>query len=232
MIVQFPIIKMPYGFTRTLQVQFDQEMREDLQLVKMLSKDPSMRYLMVYALPENSSDRSLSGILRFWGWTYLRRALANSYIFYSYYKQWPRLKKNVIGIGIEEFENQLDPFMILSAGRHTLLYLYLKLVENRYAQSGNPMQLTLTTNALEMAKSLIKKRNRRTNRIDLLVLSLWHMGEYFSQEEMEEHLKNELSFETMFSKMSSHYQNVMMTNITNYCISIYDDSYFLEDTLV
>lgn len=232
MIVQFPIIKMPYGFTRTLQVQIDQELREDLQLIRMLSKDPSMRYLMVYILPENSSDKSLSGILRFWGWTYLRRALANSYIFYSYYKQWPRLKKNVIGIGVEDFENQLDPHMILSAGRHTLLYLYLKLVEHRYSQSGNPIQLTLTTNAIEIAKGLIKKRNRRTNRIDLLVLILWHMGEYFPQEEMDEYLKIGLSFEELFAKMSKHYQNVMMTNISNYCISVYDDTFYIEDAFI
>ncbi len=198
----------------------------------MLGHDPSLRYLMIYVLPENSADKSLSGILRFWGWTYLRRALTNSYIFYSYYKQWPRLKKNVIGIGIEDFESQLDPHMILSAGRHTLLYLYLKLVENKYAQNGNQVQLNLAQNAIETAKGLIKKRNRRTNRIDLLVLILWHMGEYFSQDEMESYLAAKISFQDLFEKMSKHYQNVMLTNLSNYCLSVYDDTFFLDDPLI
>jgi hypothetical protein len=223
---------MPYFFAKTLQVHIDQELREELQLIKMLGQDPALRYLMIYVLPENSADKTLSGILRFWGWTYLRRALTNSYIFYSYYKQWPRLKKNVIGIGIEDFETQLDPHMILSAGRHTLLYLYLKLVENRYTQNGSQIQLSLSQNALDVAKSLIKKRNRRTNRIDLLVLLLWHMGEYFSLEEMEGHLNSGLSFREIFEKMSKHYQNVLITNISNYCLSVYDDTFFLDDPLI
>lgn len=231
MIVDFPILKMPYFFTRTLQVNIDQDMREDVQLIKMLGQDPAMKSLLSYVLPENSSDKSLSGILRFWGWSYLRRALANSYIFYCYYKQWPRLKKNIIGIGIEDFENQLDPYMILSAGRHTLLYLYLKLVEHHY-NSQNQVELNLTQSSLEMAKRLIKKRARRTNRVDLLVLLLWHMGEYFSEDEMNKFLEQGESFDQLFARLSKHYQAVVMKNITHYSLSVFDDSFFISDPMV
>lgn len=168
----------------------------------------------------------LTSIVKAVGWTGFRNRLANAYVDYAMYGEYPTTP-NTRNISLMiDLEEDLKPFTVAGFSRGFLLGFYLRMAQVQQEKSGKDFSLMTD----ELIK-LLKLSKIKIVKVDWLLLSLYHLEGFLGRDMLLSNFDKEIGFEKIYSKLTEEQKNTMMENLLSYGYSIGDEEVFYSKTV-
>lgn len=226
MIPSFTHIKLPTVLKKILKRNLRDSLHDEMYISQELSKDPSLKLLLLRYFSDKVPDQTLQGLYRYHGWDYLRKLIISLYIYRIAYNQWPTTQTEPYIDGPFNFlEEELSNFTIRGSYRNSLLAFYLRLLELKMYQEHKVSSFKLIESCSK-AVDCLNILNIRGNEVDIAALQAWHLGEYFSWDILLAKIKKKHSYSELMSELSLSYKKTITANLAIYLLSIGDQESF------
>jgi len=222
MVPAFKLIKIPFVLKKILKQSLVDTHQDETGISFELSKDAGLKLLIFQCLSRDFRDRSIQTIYRYYGWDYFRKLIVSIFIHKKLYGQWPIQTKNLfIDKEFSQTEDNFAHFTAKGSFRHTLLALYLRLLELELDAEYPERKAQVISSCLK-SLPFMEIKGRKGKEMDLGMLLIWHFTEYFQHDNMTEFLKKGNDYSVIMNELSLSYRKVINTNFMQYLLSIGD----------
>lgn len=207
-----PVV-LPTEFTQLLAMDMTDDLEVALNIKTFLTKTPSIKMV----LSKKTEPKNLEDHLEKWvkgqGWHQFRDNIASIYL--------SKLEENIFLNDVNpkilhrvlETENKLSPYSTKNHSRTFLFSLFLRFHNQKYSK-----------NKLELPTSLFRYLDlfeRRHDKIDYFVLTLWHFISFFYEDKLDRLLKKNLSsFDNFYDHLTIDQKEIFVRNFLHYSFSI------------
>lgn len=183
--------------------------------------------LLEKAFKEFDDGRGVEKVMIALGWSHFRDRFASLYIFKSIYGHFPVKTDMSLVEDIKNIETLYGEFAIQSYSRLFLLGFYLSManIEVRHKEGQLNVPLQLPVEVLEV----MKISQVRSERIDWLILMIWHLTSYLGKANLINKLTNGASFASLYQELSTEQQLHFTQNLLTYGASVQEDEVFFYE---
>lgn len=191
-------------------------------LQNYILQDPSLKGIVSRIFTQGDSFDILSHIKSL-GWDGIRDRLLAFYIHYALTKKHCEKINLDLVEDIIHLESQLRFTTVSGYSRLIQLLFYIKLDSIESGSTGiKSHPLYPCPDTIE----ILKKTNKRTIDIDILIIIIKHFLDFFSKEELGEFIGQGYSYESYFLKMSDDQVDILCQNMLSYGASIGESDLF------
>ena len=226
--INFPYISLPEYYTRLLvsNIQNNSQMNNNLELY--INENKELNALVKKIFRDIDPDGFLGKILSISGWIGIRNRLAAIFLENAMTGKFPETANLNLVSDIIAVENKLRHFTPPGSNRAFLLAFYAKM---------SLIHIKLKSDSRELSPLIIKDEHiefmklskAKSQRIDWLMIQLIQYEHFLGLERLNDLLKSETRYASLFSLLSREEQQQMMNNFMTYGASIFDNEIFTND---
>lgn len=192
-----------------------------------LKSNRGLMILLEKTFKEFDDGRGIEKVIVALGWAHFRDRFASLYVFKTIYGHFPVKTDMTLVEDIKNIENLYDNYSVPSYSRLFLLGFYLNIanIEVRHKEGQSNVPLQLPTDITDVLKhSLV-----RSERIDWLILVVWHFTSYLGKDGMIKRLQNDVHFSEIYKELTDEQQTHFTHNLLTYGASILEDEVFFYE---
>jgi hypothetical protein len=226
MLFQLPHIIMPKELVTLLRTSLAVTSSPG-PVFEHLRGNRGLMMLLERAFQEFDDGRGVEKVMIALGWSHFRDRFASLYIFKSIYGHFPQKTDMSLVEDIKNIETLYSDFSIQSYSRLFLLGLYLSLanieVRHKEGQLNVPLQLPIEV------LDVMRLSQVRSERIDWLILMVWHFISYLGKQQLIARLSSGASFSELYKEISPEEQLHFTQNLLTYGASVQEDEVFFYE---
>lgn len=226
--INFPYVSLPEYYTRLLTSNIQNTTLVNNNLELYINENKELNALVKRIFKDIDPDGFLGKILSISGWIGIRNRLAAVFLEHAMTGKFPEVANLGLVTDLLNVENKLRHFTPLGFNRVFLLAFYAKM---------SLIKIKMSSDSREFSPLIIKDEHiefmklskAKSVRIDWLMLQLIQFEHFLGLERMNDLLKAETRYASLFSLLSDEEQTQMMDNFMAYGASIYDTDIFTGD---
>ncbi len=216
--LDLPFINMPdyFSFLLTSNIQNNSSTNTNLEIY--FSNQPHLAILIKKLFRDIDQEGFLGKILSISGFLGVRNRLTSAFLEKKITGHYSDFANQKLISDILQFEHQWRHFSPLGYSRIFLLGFYLKLISLEKKIGLNIFQ--------ERHIDYMQYSKGKSIRIDWLMLTIVHFDLFLGADRYLQCLKSKMTFEEIFSLLSSEHKELLLKNYLNYASSIGDKEFF------
>jgi hypothetical protein len=226
--INFPYVSLPEYYTRLLTSNIQNTTLANTNLELYINENKELNALVKRIFKDIDPDGFLGKILSISGWIGIRNRLAAVFLEHAMTGKFPEVANLGLVTDLLNVENKLRHFTPVGFNRVFLLAFYAKM---------SLIKIKMSSDSREFSPLIIKDEHiefmklskAKSVRIDWLMLQLIQFEYFLGLERMNDLLKAETRYASLFSLLSDEEQMQMMDNFMAYGASIYDTDIFTGD---
>ena len=229
--INFPYISLPEYYTRLLvsNIQSSSQINNNLELY--INENKELNAIVKKIFRDIDPDGFLGKILSISGWIGIRNRLAAVFLENAMTGKFPETANLNLVTDLLAAENKLRHFTPPGSTPAFLLAFYAKM---------SLIHIKLKSDSRELSPLIIKDEHiefmklskAKSQRIDWLMVQLIQYEHFLGLERLNDLLKSETRYASLFSLLSKEEQQQMMNNFMTYGASIFDKEIFTNDVSV
>ncbi|HXH29787.1 MAG TPA: hypothetical protein VNJ01_03135 [Bacteriovoracaceae bacterium] len=224
--LNLPFVPLPREYVTLLKSNLS-TITSPGQVFNVLRLNKALYFLLEKAFAEFDDGRGLEKTMMALGWPSFRERTASLFIYKAKYGTYPATTDLNLVEDLIELERKYSPHGVNSYSRLFLLGFYLRLanLQNSHRESSGSMELKIP----EEIGHLLKLSQGRSEKIDWLILVLYHLFEALGIEVLTQELSAKKSFQDLYSLMGPESREHMCSNLLAYGASIDEPELFLYE---
>ena len=224
--LQFPFVNLPLEFVTLLKSNLALS-NDPAPIVDLVSPNLALLSVLETAFSEFNSERGIEKVFKTLGWSNFRDRMASIYIYKLKYGDFPFKTDMELVEDIKLLENRFSDHSVHSYSRLFLLGFYLKFanLDIQQREDNHFLELTIPSEI----ESLLRLSQGRSERIDWLILILYHICNSLGEKMVMNSLISGKKFEDIYALMPKDAQEVMAQNLLAYGASIQEPDLFLYE---
>lgn len=224
--LNFPFVNLPTEFVTLLRSNLSVSNSTE-PIFNIINSNRALYSILETAFKEFNDGRGLEKVMTALGWTSFRDRMASVYLSKSIYGDFPTRTNLDLIEDIKLIENRFSGHSVNGFSRIFLLGFYLKLanLEIQTKQDNKFLEIILPAEI----EPLLKISPVRSERIDWLILILFHLNAALGEGLLTKHLIAGKKFEDLYALMSKEDQEQMGQNLMAYSASIQEAEVFLYE---
>jgi hypothetical protein len=219
-------VQLPSEFLTLLKLNVP--VTSSASALEVLGKNKALMLILEKAFSEFDDGRGLSKLATALGWENFRDRLASIFIGKIILGAYPSSTNMELVDEIKQLESRFHGHGVQSNQRVFLLGFYLKMLNvsaGKREMNFHELQLP------EGLEEVLKLTQGRSERLDWLLLMVWHMVFSLGKSAVIDALTRGQQFDDIFSQMSVADRELMHSNLLAYGASIGEDEIFLYDKI-
>ena len=229
--VNFPYISLPEYYTRLLVSNIQNRSQMNNRLELYINENKELNALVKKIFRDIDPDGFLGKILSISGWIGIRNRLAAIFLENAMTGKFPETANLNLVTDLIAVENKLRHFTPPGSNRAFLLAFYAKM---------SLIHIKLKSDSREFSPVIIRDEHiefmklskAKSQRIDWLMIQLIQYEHFLGLERLNDLLKSETRYASLFSLLSREEQKQMMNNFMTYGASIFDNEIFTNDVSI
>jgi hypothetical protein len=223
---QLPFTILPAEFISLLKGHASQATNPE-ELFKVMRQNRALELILEKSFAEFNDGRGIEKVITALGWPNFRERLASVYIYKAVHGSYPGKTDMELVEDIKQLELRFQDHAVHSLPRIFLLGFYLKLANvERQGQSPVPFHELGLPEGIEEILALSEARSEK---IDWLLLIIWHLVNAFGTKALTDALKRGKKFDDIYEEMETPDRELMNQNLLAYGASIQEDDIFLYE---
>jgi len=224
--LQFPFVKLPQEFVTLLKSNLSLT-NDPAPIIDLITPNLALQSILETAFSEFNGGRGIEKVIKALGWSNFRERMASIYIYKSKYGDYPLKTDMELVEEIKSLENRFTDHSVNSYSRLFLLGFYFKFanLDIQHREDNHFLELTIPPEI----ESLLKLSQGRSERIDWLILILYHLNASLGEKMVMNSLISGKIFEDIYALMPTDAQDVMAQNLMAYGASIQEPDVFLYE---
>ncbi|ATH07640.1 hypothetical protein BIY24_06690 [Halobacteriovorax marinus] len=225
--MDFHFANLPDDFTHLLKVNMQSSGKHfsDLQSYIVERKGLYLLFRQIFKDIDNSGN--VEKVLKSAGWHGIRDRLCCLYIENLINGEYPSSVQTGNCYGILGFEDILKPYSIGGYSRAFLLGFYLKMSSIEQNLLGKSTG-AINFNIHEVVE-ILSISSARTVKIDLLVILIKHLIDFFGKDQLKEHIGQGLKYKDLYERLNLEQKSLMVNNFLSYGSSINEKEIFIME---
>jgi hypothetical protein len=182
------------------------------------------------AFKEFNDGRGLEKTMVALGWNNFRERFASLYVYKAVHGSFPLKSDMGLVEDIQKFESTYAEFGVSGTSRTFLLGLYLKLAQFRTQEIEKNKFLEFRLPE-EIIVPLLRLVPTKSEKIDWLILTLYHLSEALGEKFLANCLVQGKSFDEIYESMNEESRKRMYENLLSYGMSIQEPEFFLYEKI-
>ena len=224
--LHFPFVNMPEVFVNLLKVDISVSSSPD-PVFASIRPQKALYSVLERAFKEFDDGRGVEKVLMALGWPNFRDRMCSVFLYKSIYGDFPAKTDMDLVEEVKEFEERFRSHSVATSSRLFLLGFYLRLA-NQELQRREDNQF-LEIKIPHGIESILKLSQGRSQRIDWLILIVYHLYSALGEKMLMSSLATGKKFDEIYEMMSSDSQKQMLENLLAYGASIQESDVFLYD---
>lgn len=220
-----PFVPLPEEFVTLLKTNLS-VLTSPSQVFTVIRRNKALYFLLESTFAEFDDGRGLEKTMMALGWPNFKERVASLFVYKARYGSYPAATDLKLVEDIIAFEQQFHGQSVNSVSRLFLLGFYLKLANIQRGQRENSDYQEIRIP--EELSAILKLSQGRSEKIDLLILIVFHLYESLGPG-LREALATSKTFEEIVTLMPTEDRESMSSNLLAYTASIKEQDLFLYD---
>ena len=227
--IKLPPIKLPEQLSLLLTRDIHDTRKSYARVADILYTSKFLTMLIENYYVAFEKWKNLEDILNHTGWIGFRNRLTCVYLEYALHGEYPQNPNTNLCLPILEFERKFEKYSITGFGRSFLLGFYLRLADIHFQRQSNFVDDGIIQRPL-CTLDILKLGKLKHERLDWLVLLIWHLQEFWGTFELEQKIKDvNGNFNRLIQDLDDESTEHMIENFLTYGYSIGQDDIFLYE---
>ncbi len=219
---------MPQELTYLLKCTLSSVEQINKIVIERINRNPALVKLLEELFSEYDTSKRLSFVLRKNNWNQFRAQFSSIYIYRLVFGNFPDKTQLSLVNDIHKFEDKLLEFSVRSNSRGFLLGLYLQMSQIQMRKENEDTSINLLNIPKEVYR-IIDLSPAKSEKIDLLIMLVWHLNEYIGYDHVSSLVKSKSSYKEMYELLNNDQKKDLMNNYISYCCSINENEVFIND---
>lgn len=224
--MQFPHVILPKELVLLLKANLSSG--NSSAIFDVLKANRGLYEVLDLAFKEFNDGRGLEKTMVALGWSNFRDRFASLYIYKAIHGKFPLKTDMGLVEDIQKFEATYSDAGLSGQSRLFLLGFYLKLAQIRTQELEKNKFLEFRLPE-EMILSILRLTPARTDKIDWVILLVFHFAEALGDKSLTGALMSGKSFDDIYEMMSEESRKRMHENLLSYGMSIQEPETFLYE---
>lgn len=222
--MHFPHVILPQEFVQLLKSNLPAT--NSAAVFEGLKANRGLYEVLDVAFKEFNDGRGLEKTMVALGWANFRDRFASLYIYKAIHGRFPLKTDMGLVEDILRFESLYSESSVSGQSRAFLLGFYLKLaqIKNQETEKNKFLEFRLPEDILV---PLLKLSQGRAEKIDWLLLILFHLAEALGEKSIAQTVVMNRTFDDIYQLMPEESRKHMHENLLTYGLSIYEPETFL-----
>lgn len=222
--MHFPHVILPREFVQLLKSNLPAT--NSAAVFEILKANRGLYEVLDIAFKEFNDGRGLEKTMVALGWANFRDRFASLYIYKAIHGKFPLKSDMGLVEDILKFEATYAEVSVSGQSRAFLLGFYLKLaqIKNQEVEKNKFLEFRLPD---DIIIPLLKLSPGRAEKIDWLILLLFHLSEALGENSLAHTLVADRPFDDIYKLMSEESRKRMHENLLSYGMSIHEPETFL-----
>jgi hypothetical protein len=225
--LHFPFIPLPQESLILFKTNFSSS-PSPASVIEILKDNRAFYRVLEVSLSEFSDGQNLEKAIKVLGWSNFKERMTSLYVHKVIYGEYPSKTQIQLIEDIKHFENQFRDHSVTGFSRLFLLGFYLKLanMELQYSEEHST-DIILGPEI----NTILKMSQGRSEKIDWLLLIIYHFNIFLGTEVLLGLLKKSKSFEDIYALLLPKQLTVLANNMLAYGASIQESDFFLYEKI-
>lgn len=226
--IAFPFVVLPREFVSLLKANLSITPSPDTVFAH-IKANKALYHIIDTAFKEFDDGRGPEKSLLALGWPNFRERVSSLYVYKLIYGDFPTSTNTQLVEDVKKFESRFRDHSVNSYSRAYLLGFYLKLanMELQYRDDRQFIEIRIA----DSIDSLLKLSMGRSEKIDWLILILYHLHLALGEKVLTDCLNKGQKFEDIYPLMPKEALEMMAENLLAYGASIDEPDFFLYDKI-
>jgi hypothetical protein len=222
----FPHVILPKEFVQLLKTNVSAN--SNATVFEFLKENRGLYEVLDVAFKEFNDGRGLEKTMIALGWANFRDRFASLYIYKAVHGKFPLKTDMGLVEDIMKFESTYADFSVSGQSRAFLLGFYLKLaqIKTQEQEKNKFLEFRLPD---EMIIPLLKHTQSRAEKIDWIILLVFHLAEALGEKSLAGALVAGKTFDEIYEMLSEESRRQMHDNFLSYGMSIHEPETFLYE---
>jgi hypothetical protein len=222
--IKLPFISLPHEFLILLKANFSIT-PTPASIIEVIKENKALYKIFEMSLTEFSDGHNLEKAIKVLGWSNFKERIASIFLHKEIYGDYSFKTHMHLIEEIKVFETRFRDHSVTSFSRLFLLAFYLKLANMELLLHEDTAHKELQFGS--EIDSILNLSQGRSEKIDWLLLIIFHLNSFLGHTELSNYLKKGLSFEQIYKFVSPSDQLIMGQNLLAYGASIKETDFFL-----
>jgi len=222
--IKLPYISLPHEFLILLKANFSTA-PTPTSIIEVIKDNRAIYKIFEMSLAEFSDGQNLEKAINVLGWSNFKERIASIFLHKEIYGDYSFKTHMHLIEEIKVFETRFRDHSVTSFSRLFLLGFYLKLANMELLLLEDTAHIDLQFGS--DIDTIINLSQGRSEKIDWLLLIVFHLNFFLGHEQLSHRLKQGLSFEQIYHLVSPNDQLIMSQNLLAYGASIKETDFFL-----
>lgn len=222
----FPHVVLPQEFVELLKHNL--AATNPSAIFETLKRNRGLYEVLDVAFTEFNDGRGLEKTMVALGWANFRDRFASLYIYKAIHGKYPLKTDMGLVEDILKFEATYADFSVSGQSRAFLLGFYMKLAQIKTQEVENNKFLEFRLPD-EILVPILRQSQGRVEKIDWLILLIFHFSEALGEKSLAGALVSEKSFDEIYQLMNEESRRRMHESLLSYGMSIYEPETFLYE---
>lgn len=222
----FPHVILPKEFVQLLKTNITTG--NSTPIFDVLRQNRGLYEVLDVAFAEFNDGRGLEKTMVALGWSNFRDRMASLYIYKAIHGKFPLKTDMGLVEDIQKFEATYSDSSISGQSRLFLLGFYLKLAQIRTQENEKNKFLEFRLPD-ELILPILKISPSRADKIDLLILIVFHLAEALGDKLLAGAVMSGKSFDEIYGMLNEESRKRMFENLLSYGMSIQEPETFLYE---
>lgn len=220
-------VSLPQEFVTLLKSSLSGQI-EPSAVFNVLRPNKALYSMLEKSFKHLDDGRGLEKTMLAQGWNNFRNRVASLYVSKAIYGHYPLKTDMGLVEDLIQFEQDFQGHGVQSNSRIFLLAFYLKLAQLRLQETEGNRFFEIEISRPSVLK-LLKVTQGRSQRLDILILTLSHMIQGLGEKTLTSALVSGKSFSEIYDTLGEDDRKLMHDNLLAYASSIGEDDIFLYE---
>lgn len=224
----FPHVILPKELTQLLKSPINSN--SSGPIFEILKENRGLLEVLDIAFKEFNEGRGLEKTMVALGWANFRDRFASLYIYKAIHGKFPLKTDMGLVKDIQLLENKFSEMSVSGNSRAFLLGFYLKLaqIKTQELEKNKFLEYQLP---VDLLYSILKITSTRAEKIDWIILMVYHFSVALGDKTLANSIVNEKSFDEIYDRMDETDKRLMHDNFLSYGMSINESEIFLYEKI-
>lgn len=222
----FPPVILPKEFVQLLKMNLTAN--SAAQVFEVLRVNRGLTDVLEIAFKEFNDGRGLEKTMIALGWENFRDRVASIYIYKAIHGKYPLRTDMGLIEDIRKFESAYTEMSVSGHSRAFLLGFYLRMAQLKIQELEKNKFIEVKLPE-EVIVPVLRLTTARTEKIDWVILLVYHLGEALGMKSLTSALMAGKGFDDLYAMMPQDDRRLMHDNLLSYGMSIQEPEIFLYE---
>ncbi|MFN8369912.1 MAG: hypothetical protein U0T83_04705 [Bacteriovoracaceae bacterium] len=224
--IKYPKLYLPQDFVGLLKVNVAEKSENWRKIIEYVWSHPTLYYIVQNCFQGLDQKKPVDYIINTLGWKNFRDRLGAIFLYHFKYGMYPNQATLTNMDDVLKLNAIIENYAFIGSSRGYMFGLYLKFVQVMIEKNEmilNPNDLKLNSDII----NLLKLMNRKVERIDWLLIIIWHMVGFLGLEPVKNELTgNSLDYKKFLKKIKPEEREFFIQNCLMYGQAIHEPEIF------